>query len=390
MNARIKHIDLETWQVVEIPLSQRSERVVVGRARDAEIVVQSDRVARRHCAFVRERGQWRIEDLRSVNGTWLNGRSIGSHALSHGDAVLLFRSLLIFLDTPPASANPAYEAAIDEAPDDGPRIKVWADWLQEHGDPLGEQLLQEEPEPRSLEGLDVLVREGRVEFEWSHGLIKTARLRCIDDATWSDAEVLARFLSLRIARWTRDLTIDLSTWVMPSMGRLQGELANVLRGLLHGPHLPCLERLSFGYFTEAVPPSPLLATLLPKLRERFPRLKTDVARLLAPVQRAWLEVLDVPPGLDFHAPGANGRELSLESGLWVGAAGADRLRAVPPGVRRTGAHESFIVRQEPPRWCLIPVENGLKLNGRAAFATRLLPGDVIEVPRGVRFRFGVS
>jgi hypothetical protein len=92
----------------------------------------------------------------------------------------------------------------------------------------------------------------------------------------------------------------------------------------------------------------------------------------------------------FYHPGPRPEEISLDSGVWVGAAAGGVVRAISPGVPRSGVQDCFIVRQEAPRWSLQPVERGVLLNGRPAFATRLLPGDVITDPHGITYRFHVT
>ena len=343
----------------------------------------------RQCVFISDGGRWRVEDVTPTGGTFLNGRRVHRHTLAHGDTIWVYDALLVFLETAPVASSEA-EADVDVDPDDAGRVHVWADWLLERGDPLGEHLLAAEPHASVLEGLEPLVKEGRLELTWRHGLISEARLRCINDATYSDVELLARFLSLRVARWTRALTVDLSTWVIPSAHRLHQDAAAVLKGLLTGPHLPVLRHLSFGYFTEPLPPSTYLLALLDRLRARFPRLETAPRSLLAPVKEAWLELLSAPAGLDFHAPASKDRKIPLTSGLWVGSSAEGQLRALAPGIHRSGVVESFLVRQQSPQWCLIPLEHGVRLNGHLAVETRLLPGDEIAEPRGTRFRFHVS
>ncbi len=389
MKAWLRKIDLETFQTELIELKEGPATLTLGR-HAADIVIKSDRVARKQCALVSDGGRWLVEDLTSTGGTFVNGRRVHRHPLVHGDTLWLYEALLVFLEAP-AARHDELEARVDEDPDDAARVQVWADWLLEHGDPLGEHLLAEQPADFVLDGLAPLVKEGRLELEWKHGLIHTARVRCINDATYSDVELVARFLSLRVARWTRELTVDLSTWVMPSANRIQQDAAAVLRGLLTGPHLPRLERLSFGYFAEPLPESSYLPALFERLGPRFPRLKTEPRTLMHPVRAAWLEVEHVPEGFDFHAPTAVEGRIPLTSGIWVGSSVQGRqLRALAPGVPRSTAVQAFVVRQQAPQWCLIPLENGVLLNGRRAVETRLLPGDVIEEPRGLRFRFSLS
>ncbi len=387
MNSWVRRIELDTFASTIFELVEGVGVVTVGR-RDADIIIDSPRVSRKQCAFVSDGGRWLVEDATSTGGTFLNGRRVHRHKLVHGDTLWLYDALLVFLEAPP-TAGSGPEAHLDENPDDRNRVQVWADWLLERGDPLGEHLLSARPIDAALDGLSSLVKEGRLELIWRHGLIHTARLRCINDATYSDVELIARFLSLRVARWTRELTVDLSTWVMPSASRVHQDAAAVLRGLLTGPHLPCLEKLSFGYFAEQLPPSVFLLTMLDRLKNRFPKLVSNPRTLLSPVKTATLEVLHVPLELDFHAPAARDERIPLDSGLWVGSSARGQLRALAPGVHRSGVVESFLVRQQSPQWCLIPLEHGVLLNGRRAVETRLLPGDVIEEPRGTRFRFEV-
>jgi hypothetical protein len=386
--AWLRRIDLDTFASTVFELTEKAGVVTVGR-RDADIVIDSPRLSKKQCAFVSDGGRWLVEDLTSAGGTFLNGRRVHRHTLVHGDTLWLYDALLVFLEMPPStsSSGSVPEGQLDQEPDDASRVQVWADWLLERGDPLGEHLLSPAPSDAVLDGLAPLVKDGRLELVWRHGLIHTARLRCINDATYSDVELIARFLSLRVARWTRELTVDLSTWVMPSANRIHQDAASVLKGLLTGPHLPALEHLSFGYFHEPLPPSVFLLTLLDRLRQRFPKLKTNPRTLLLPSKGATLEVLEVPRGLDFHAPAAKGDRIPLDSGLWVGSSAMGQLRALAPGVHRSGVVESFLVRQQSPQWCLIPLEHGVLLNGRRAVETRLLPGDLIQEPRGTTFRF---
>lgn len=385
MKAWLRKIELESFKAELIALPETAKSVLVGR-HDADVLIPSERVAKKQCAFVTDGGRWLVEDVTSTGGTFVNGRRIHRHPLVHGDTLWLYDALLVFLESPDVH-HVELERAIDVDPDDAGRVQVYADWLHERGAPLGEHLLGRSPPTHVLEGLDVLLSEGRLELIWKHGLIHTARVRCINDATYSDVELVARLISLPIARWLRELTIDLSTWVVPSANRIQQDAAAVLRGLLEGGALPRLERLSFGYFSESLPGSSFLPALFSRLKTKFPRLTTQMGELLEPVRTAALEIVSIPEGLDFHAPAAVKGRIPLDSGVWVGSSSQGQLRALAPGVPRSTVIQAFLVRQEAPQWCLIPLEEGVLLNGRAAVETRLLPGDVIEDRRGARFKF---
>jgi hypothetical protein len=386
---RIRRIDLDAFRVEDFPLPRSAGAITVGRRAPAELVIPASRVSRQHCRFVNDGARWHLEDAHSSGGTWLNGRRVGRADLSHGDAVWFGDTLLVFLDRPEAT-NADLEAAVGERPDDASRVRVWADWLLDHGDPLGEHLLAPHPSAHALDGLEPLVRDGRLELDWQHGLIRAARLRCVNDASYSSVELLARLVSLRVARWLTSLTVDLSTWVMPSTVRIERDMASVLRGLVEGPPLPALQQLSLGYLADPLPASSFLDALLGRLRARSPRLETTRDGLIPVARHAWLDVEVVPADLDFHHAGPGDRHIPLDAGVWVGSSAQGSLRAVPPGVHRVGLAESFLVRQEAPLWCLVPIDPGVQLNGHPAVATRLLPGDRIEDPRGVRFRFGIG
>jgi hypothetical protein len=369
--AFLRKLDLETWQ---------GELLELG----------VDLVPTPACRFVKLEGAWQVEDLGGPHGTWVNGHRVGKQALREGDAIWLREVMFVFLLSQPLG-NAQIERAIDEAPEDARRVKVWADWLLERGDALGEHLSGSGPRdagPGVLEGLEGLVASGQLELAWHDGLIRAVKLRSVDDATWRPGDIIVRLLAVRVARWVRELTIDVSSWVIPSALRVQSELGALLRGLALGPELPALERLSFGYaLNEELSRSPFLGRLEALVRSRFPRLQR--LPLLQQVRTAWLEV-EVPAGVKFYHPGPTPEALSLDSGMWVGAAVDGVVRAMAPGVARPGVLDCFVVRQEAPRWSLQPVERGVLLNGRPAFSTRLLPGDVITDPHGITYRFHVT
>jgi pSer/pThr/pTyr-binding forkhead associated (FHA) protein len=61
---------------------------VIGRESDCHLAVPSPSVSRRHAQLRLEDGQWSIEDLRTRNGTWVNGQQIHSRTpLSHNDEI---------------------------------------------------------------------------------------------------------------------------------------------------------------------------------------------------------------------------------------------------------------------------------------------------------------
>src|SRR5580700_9786285 len=61
--------------------------MVIGRAADAAIRLEDDGVSRRHARIVQAGGELCIEDLRSANGTLVNGHPIQSAVLRDGDKI---------------------------------------------------------------------------------------------------------------------------------------------------------------------------------------------------------------------------------------------------------------------------------------------------------------
>ena len=64
-------------------------RVVLGRSREADIVLQDPNISRRHAELRREDGSWQIVDLGSTNGIKVNGRRVDSQPLRQGDQITI-------------------------------------------------------------------------------------------------------------------------------------------------------------------------------------------------------------------------------------------------------------------------------------------------------------
>jgi transcriptional regulator with GAF, ATPase, and Fis domain len=61
-------------------------------------------LSRRHCMFVGTERAWTIRDLKSSNGTFVNGVQVSVHALEDGDRIRIGNSVLLFITS---SASPA-------------------------------------------------------------------------------------------------------------------------------------------------------------------------------------------------------------------------------------------------------------------------------------------
>ena len=73
------------------------DRVVLGRAEDAGIVIKHESISRQHCEFVLDGETWYINDLESANGTRLNNEKLeGRLALTERDVVKAGKARLTF------------------------------------------------------------------------------------------------------------------------------------------------------------------------------------------------------------------------------------------------------------------------------------------------------
>jgi hypothetical protein len=71
--------------------------VLAGRNPTSEIFLDDVTVSRKHAEFHRANGVFRLQDLGSLNGTYVNGESVDAVELSKGDEVQIGKFKLIFL-----------------------------------------------------------------------------------------------------------------------------------------------------------------------------------------------------------------------------------------------------------------------------------------------------
>jgi pSer/pThr/pTyr-binding forkhead associated (FHA) protein len=61
--------------------------VIVGRHSDADVRLPLPDVSRRHCRFVWRDGTWRVFDMNSLNGIFVNDERVTERVVRNGDAV---------------------------------------------------------------------------------------------------------------------------------------------------------------------------------------------------------------------------------------------------------------------------------------------------------------
>jgi pSer/pThr/pTyr-binding forkhead associated (FHA) protein len=79
--------------------SVTSDRVTIGRSPEAEIFLDDVTVSRNHALLVRRRDGLYIDDLGSLNGTYVNRRRIDSHRLQNGDELQVGKYKLTYFES---------------------------------------------------------------------------------------------------------------------------------------------------------------------------------------------------------------------------------------------------------------------------------------------------
>jgi len=73
------------------------DRMTVGRRPDSDVFLDDVTVSRDHALLVRRGGEFHLDDLGSLNGTYVNRRRIESHKLADGDELQVGKYKLTFL-----------------------------------------------------------------------------------------------------------------------------------------------------------------------------------------------------------------------------------------------------------------------------------------------------
>jgi FHA domain/zinc-ribbon domain len=74
------------------------ERILVGRSPDCDIFLDDVTVSRKHAELTQQGGAWMIEDLGSLNGTFVNRRRVESGTLEDGDELQIGKYRLTYLN----------------------------------------------------------------------------------------------------------------------------------------------------------------------------------------------------------------------------------------------------------------------------------------------------
>jgi pSer/pThr/pTyr-binding forkhead associated (FHA) protein len=73
------------------------DRMTIGRRPDSDVFLDDVTVSRDHALLVKRSGEYYLDDLGSLNGTYVNRHRIESHRLEDGDELQVGKFKLTFL-----------------------------------------------------------------------------------------------------------------------------------------------------------------------------------------------------------------------------------------------------------------------------------------------------
>ena len=94
------------------PFELTMEEMVIGRLPECDIQLPSNMVSRKHAKIVKDGDHFVLHDLKSGNGTFVNGQRLtGSHRLSPNDRIK-FGPVLCRFEAPPGAGAQEADSAI--------------------------------------------------------------------------------------------------------------------------------------------------------------------------------------------------------------------------------------------------------------------------------------
>lgn len=73
------------------------KRILIGRVDVSDILIDDSSVSREHASIERKDGRFILEDLKSTNGTFINGEFVDVRVLNHGDKIRIGNTVLQFI-----------------------------------------------------------------------------------------------------------------------------------------------------------------------------------------------------------------------------------------------------------------------------------------------------
>lgn len=160
-----------------IVVSERDHRIIdlatecgVGRAPENTIVVKDDMVSRKHCVIEKTSTGYRVRDLKSFNGTYLNSERIQDEPLKPWDSVRVGRTRIFFVELssgalPPDSQAPAQTPEAAAAPGAPEAGEATMGMTKQMSLPTEGKMAQLLTDPAFRASIEDIVRRERSEVE---------------------------------------------------------------------------------------------------------------------------------------------------------------------------------------------------------------------------------
>ncbi len=94
-----------------LPLA--SDRVVIGRAAQCDLVLNDQSVSSQHARIFRDASGWQIMNMLSTNGTFVNDKKVSSSALKAGDRIRMGRLEFVFDPGQDQAKSPSVKTSRD-------------------------------------------------------------------------------------------------------------------------------------------------------------------------------------------------------------------------------------------------------------------------------------
>jgi pSer/pThr/pTyr-binding forkhead associated (FHA) protein len=88
--------------------------ITIGRSPDADVILLDERVSRIHCGIRLWDGDFFLKDLKSRNGTFVNGQAVEVTKLEPGDTIRVGSTVFVFEQNPAEGAETALKEISDE------------------------------------------------------------------------------------------------------------------------------------------------------------------------------------------------------------------------------------------------------------------------------------
>lgn len=379
-----------TGDVIDLPDGKAT--LVFGRSSKATLVFDDALVSARHCEIAGDGVFWRVKDLGTEAGTRVNGRPIRyPRALFDGD-VLQFGLAELKFRSEIRADDPVLREAIARDPDAVEPWLVYADWLLERGDPLGERMAAARAGGRLdhaswLGPLGERLFQGELEIDWHLGLARRATFRQVVGQLpydWHDA--VSTLLRTRVTQFLRELVIDVPR-LRPGPRPLETEeLIDAQRLISSLPTLPStLERLSLGY---RLAERPQQLACIEELAQRVPRLRGQT--VFQAVRQAKLRVLTTADGARLIGVTEGFRALSAVTRVRRSSPTQLHFES-PPGIPFIADGNPCHFAPGDGSWKLFAgrLRGEVRVNNHTTSVYQLLPGDLISVQGSGTFRFEV-